>query len=73
MKTLYLHIGTHKTGSTAIQHFFKVNKEVLKTMGYTYPLFPRFQYSHKLTERNGLFLSTIYKENGERIIETEQE
>lgn len=28
--TLYLHIGTHKTGSTAIQHYLHQNKDSLK-------------------------------------------
>ncbi len=74
MKTLYVHIGTHKTATTAIQHFCKVNKELFKTKGCTYPLFPQFQYSRKLTERNGLFLTTvIYDENGERDMELERE
>lgn len=73
MKTLYVHIGTHKTATTAIQHFCKVNKELFKTKGCTYPLFPQFQYSRKLTERNGLFLTTvIYDENGERDMKLER-
>src|SRR5262245_9521309 len=30
MKTLYLHVGTHHTGSTSIQHFLQQNREALK-------------------------------------------
>lgn len=37
MKTLYLHIGTHKTGSSALQAFLLLNKENLKEHGFEYP------------------------------------
>ncbi len=37
MKTLYLHIGQHKTGSTSIQSFCKRNKKLFNKMGYEYP------------------------------------
>ncbi len=37
MKTIFLHIGQHKTGSTSIQNFCRRNKRVLNTMGYGYP------------------------------------
>ena len=36
-KTLYLHIGAHKTGTTALQHFLSANREILKNQGYLYP------------------------------------
>ena len=29
MKTLFLHIGTPKTATTSLQHFFKDNHEIL--------------------------------------------
>jgi hypothetical protein len=35
---LYLHIGPHKTGTTAIQRFFHVNRDVLRERGVLYPL-----------------------------------
>ena len=35
---LYLHIGLPKTGSTAIQRFFKVNRDALEERGVLYPL-----------------------------------
>jgi hypothetical protein len=35
---LYLHIGPHKTGTTAIQRFFHVNRDLLKERGLLYPL-----------------------------------
>ena len=37
-KNLYLHIGTHKTGSTSIQHWLKENSEILKSENYYYPM-----------------------------------
>ncbi len=35
-KTLYIHIGTHKTGSTAIQNFLYNNNDLLKNNGIDY-------------------------------------
>lgn len=37
MKTVYLHIGANKTGSTSIQSFFNRNSEWLKKKGVCYP------------------------------------
>ncbi len=34
---LLLHIGSHKTGSTSIQHFCALNRELLKSLGFLYP------------------------------------
>ena len=36
-KRLYLHIGTHKTGTTSIQFFCYDNREKLEKLGYLYP------------------------------------
>jgi hypothetical protein len=36
-KELYIHVGTHKTGTTALQHFFSLNREVLRKKGIEYP------------------------------------
>ena len=36
-KTLYIHIGTHKTGSTAIQNFLALNRPELQRHGVLYP------------------------------------
>ncbi len=36
-KTIYLHIGAHKTGTSAIQEFLSINREVLRQKGYLYP------------------------------------
>lgn len=46
-KTLYVHVGTTKTGTTAIQSFCIDNDEVLHRKGYCYPLFP-YRYKELL-------------------------
>ncbi|HEY9768111.1 MAG TPA: hypothetical protein V6C71_06320 [Coleofasciculaceae cyanobacterium] len=38
MKTAYIHIGTHKTGSTSIQFFLFKNRKKLIDRGFLYPL-----------------------------------
>lgn len=38
MKTIHLHIGNYKTGSTAIQHFLGDNREAFLKQGYYIPL-----------------------------------
>lgn len=37
MATVYLHIGTSKTGTTALQKFMRRNEEEMKKQGYCYP------------------------------------
>ncbi len=54
-KTLYLHIGTPKTGTTSLQHFCYDNSDILTKKGYHYPEF-NFKYPNKGLARNGLFL-----------------
>ncbi len=36
-KTVYLHIGAHKTGTTALQLFLSHNRKILENNGYLYP------------------------------------
>ena len=36
-KTIYLHIGVSKTGTTSIQRFLYKNRELLKDKGILYP------------------------------------
>jgi hypothetical protein len=38
MTVVYLHIGTHKTGSTSIQKFLTLNSEKLLAKNFLYPL-----------------------------------
>lgn len=37
MKTLHLHIGSHKIGTTSIQNTFDMNRKTLNEMGFHYP------------------------------------
>lgn len=65
-KTLYVHIGMHKTATTTIQHFCKENTDLLSSKNYAYPIFP-FSFPNKPKERNGAFLFTKYFDSkGER-------
>ncbi len=74
MSTLYLHIGTPKTGTTSLQNFLALNAEVLEKHGVCFPDFG-FEYPGKGVNRNGHFLITTYyrDEEGNRILEKEQE
>jgi len=38
MKTLYIHVGTRKTGTTTLQNFFANNKQSLEQKGIYYPM-----------------------------------
>ncbi len=57
MKTLYIHVGTSKTGSTALQTFCAENRKILETNGFYYPAFP-IKYDYVGKARNGHFLYT---------------
>lgn len=66
MATVYLHIGTPKTGTTALQNFLSDNNKVLNKYGICYPDFG-FRYSQIGILRNAHFLLTSYvDENGQR-------
>jgi hypothetical protein len=41
IKTIYLHIGIHKTGTTSIQKALGSNHNLLASNGYLYPIFKR--------------------------------
>lgn len=73
MKTLYLHIGTPKTATTAIQNFCWDNRQVLEQQGYCYPLF-EYRFPNVQKYRNAHFLvGRIKDENGNREFDKEQE
>ncbi len=46
--TLYLHIGSPKTGTTSIQRFFGANRTLLRKNGFVYPKFPGIENHTKL-------------------------
>lgn len=60
MATLYLHIGTPKTGTSAIQKFLPLNKELLEEQGYCYPDFG-FRYPGIGIYRNAHFMVYRHK------------
>jgi hypothetical protein len=59
-KTLYLHIGTEKTGSTALQTTSAINREALMKHGIFYPRTPG--------ERNHIML-TVFAADGPRALD----
>ena len=66
MKTLFLHIGTPKTGTSSIQSFCAKNRAVLEKKGYCFPrTVQRFPLVGK--NRNAHFMiAKITGENGKR-------
>ncbi|MGD9418321.1 MAG: hypothetical protein Q7R22_005210 [Verrucomicrobiota bacterium JB025] len=57
MKTVYLHIGTHKTGSTSIQRWLHDNKTLLSQNGHDI-----YQGIHRPDNHVELYLSTMRPE-----------
>lgn len=72
MKTLYLHIGTSKTGTTTIQTYCGINREQLKSKGVLFPIMP-YHYDRITKNRNGHFLYATIYENGVRNKEKEKQ
>ncbi len=74
MKTLYVHIGTKKTGTTSIQGFCVHNRKALESKGYCFPDLP-FQYYRVTTEeRNGHFLvGAVWAEDGSHDLNKERQ
>lgn len=73
MKTLYLHIGMPRTGTTALQKFCADNQEELNRQGYCYPVMP-FQYWNANQLRTAHFLfGRVTDENGNRDMEKEKQ
>ena len=55
-KTLVLHIGTHKTGTTALQGALSSNPEALSAHGYVYPSVP-VKWSNAAKNRNAHWIN----------------
>lgn len=72
MKTLYIHIGTSKTGTTTIQTYCGINREQLKSKGVLFPIMP-YHYDRITKNRNGHFLYANIYENGVRNKEKEEQ
>ena len=63
MGTVYLHIGTAKTGTTAIQRFLPLNQSKLNQQGFVFAEMP-FHFPRIGEGRNAHFL-TMYQEEDE--------
>jgi FtsZ-binding cell division protein ZapB len=73
VKTLYLHIGTTKTGTSSIQEFLQENREALTRQGYCFPKAQR-KYPHTCSNRNAHFLTADYfLEDGSHNTDLEKE
>lgn len=78
MKTVYLHIGTHRTGSTSIQRFLANGEEALADRGVIYPKTGRpdtewsNRYGHHLLHwslvgKNGVSSDQVWRDLQEEI------
>lgn len=68
-KILYLHAGSHKTGSSALQNFFENNVNQLESLGFSYENRNNIETKYQITCGNGpLLYSTLedpYKSDNE--------
>ena len=64
-KTVFLHIGTHKTGSTSVQHFLHDNTDRLRSHGFLYPS------SHLLECAHHRFGTTLLRDAGLSILKND--
>ena len=62
MSTVYISIGTPKTGTTALQTFLRENENELNKQGYCYPML-ELGIAPYYADRNGQFL--VYKSRSE--------
>ena len=73
MSTVYIHVGTPKTGTSAIQVFFTKNRKLLKEKGVCYPNLG-FDFPGINSNRNAHCLNAyIYDENHKRLRDRERE
>lgn len=63
---LYLHVGTHKTGTSAIQDFFGSNRAELERLGYFYPCDPLAKELGKGDSHHGFSLGLASKQREPR-------
>lgn len=73
MKTVYLHVGAPKTGTTTLQYFIYENRQILEEKGICYPDL-QFKFPGIADNRNAHFLiQRVYDNNKKRIYEKERE
>lgn len=57
-RTLYVHAGGSKTGSTALQNFFEINASRLESLGFAYENRVRINSAYQINSGNGKSLFT---------------
>ncbi|WEK53926.1 MAG: hypothetical protein P0Y55_15375 [Candidatus Cohnella colombiensis] len=62
-KLLYLHVGMHKTGSSAIQALLTLNNMKLQDKGFFFPNPPNFDQAYQTSEGNAGFLYKLFVDN----------
>jgi hypothetical protein len=65
MANIFLHIGTHKTGTTSLQKLFHDNRILLKRIGYLYPATGCFLCGHHLLAWDILSQAPLSFQTGE--------
>jgi hypothetical protein len=55
-KTLFIHAGGPKTGSSALQNFFEINAARLESLGFAYENRLHIEHDYEINSGNGLLL-----------------
>ncbi|MGZ8096651.1 MAG: hypothetical protein ACXWUD_10465 [Methylosarcina sp.] len=55
-KTLFIHAGGAKTGSSALQNFFHINASQLESFGFAYENRLHIEHQHEIGSANGMLL-----------------
>lgn len=59
-KTVYLHIGHNKTGTTSIQYFLFKNKKILEKYNISYPVLDQYEEVIKINDSNAPNLRSLH-------------
>ncbi len=70
MKTIILHIGRHKSGTTSLQKSFWGNRDVLQKNGIYYPSSSRRECAHHLFSEE-LHQDNVLEQGLEKIIKSD--
>lgn len=70
-KTIYFHIGTHKTGTTALQKFFVDNRKVLQDKGFVYDFYNDLEMNQGYLVKPEKWEGVIFDKNKNYIISGE--
>lgn len=62
IKTIYLHVGLHKTGTTTIQEILGKSRNLLKSLGY---LYPEVILERNIFNNHSLPFYSLFKDNPE--------